>query len=131
MTTSINVTAIIPRFFKHLSATAATVIIAASFFTSPVLAEAVKADTPAKPAAVQQAGSVQQDVAAKGESVNINTADAQTLADRLNGVGIKKAEAIVAYRTQNGAFKAPEDIINVAGIGEAILAKNKDIISVN
>ena len=49
--------------------------------------------------------------------VNINTADAETLA-ALPGIGRVLAERIVAYRRQNGSFRAIEEITNVEGIGE-------------
>lgn len=49
--------------------------------------------------------------------VNINTADAETLA-ALPGIGQVLAERIVAYRRQNGSFRAIEEITNVEGIGE-------------
>jgi len=57
--------------------------------------------------------------------VNINTADAKTIADALNGIGLKKAEAIVQYRTEKGPFKAIEELANVPGIGEKTIEKNK------
>lgn len=57
--------------------------------------------------------------------VNINTADAKTISESLTNIGIKKAEAIVKYRTEKGLFKAPEELTNVAGIGEKTLEKNK------
>ncbi|GAB6142078.1 hypothetical protein JCM14076_28070 [Methylosoma difficile] len=60
--------------------------------------------------------------------VNINTADANTIADALNGIGLKKAEAIVKYREEKGAFKTAEDLLNVPGIGEKTLEKNKSDI---
>lgn len=49
--------------------------------------------------------------------VNINTADAETLA-ALPGIGQVLAKRIVAYRQQNGSFRAIEEITNVEGIGE-------------
>lgn len=58
-------------------------------------------------------------------SVNINTADAATLADGLNGVGIKKAQAIVDYRKTHGAFKSMKDLANVKGISDKLIEKNK------
>lgn len=58
-------------------------------------------------------------------SVNINKADAETLASALVGVGQAKAEAIVAYRAKNGEFKSIEQLADVKGIGEATVAKNK------
>ena len=62
-------------------------------------------------------------------NVNINTADAAALADGLNGVGIKKAQAIVDYRKQHGAFKSMNDLTKVKGINEKLIEKNKDLIT--
>ena len=58
------------------------------------------------------------------EPVNINTADAQALSKNIKGVGLKKAQAIVAYREKNGAFKKIEDLQKVKGIGAKLLEKN-------
>jgi competence protein ComEA len=63
--------------------------------------------------------------------VNINTADAKTISDALSGIGLKKAEAIVKYRTEKGLFKTAEDLTNVKGIGEKTIAKNKKDILVS
>ncbi|MDP2901750.1 MAG: helix-hairpin-helix domain-containing protein [Methylovulum sp.] len=57
--------------------------------------------------------------------VNVNTADAQVIADSLNNIGIKKAEAIVAHRNKNGAFKSIEELGLVSGIGDKTIEKNK------
>jgi competence protein ComEA len=57
--------------------------------------------------------------------VNVNTADAKTIADALSGIGMKKAEAIVKYRTEKGLFKTPEDLTQVKGIGKKTVEKNK------
>ena len=61
--------------------------------------------------------------------ININTADVAALT-QLKGVGAKKAEAIIAWRTANGKFKTVEQLMDVKGIGEAILATNRDKISI-
>ena len=61
--------------------------------------------------------------------VNINTADADTLSSELSGVGLSKAEAIVAYREQHGPYKQVEDLTNVKGIGIATIEKNKTKIT--
>ncbi len=61
-------------------------------------------------------------------TVNVNQATAQELADLLSGVGLKKAEAIVQYREENGNFKSAGDLVNVKGIGEALLERNRDRI---
>jgi competence protein ComEA len=57
--------------------------------------------------------------------VNINSAPASEIAAALTGVGQSKAEAIVAYRKQNGQFKKASDIVQVKGIGNSIFEKNK------
>ncbi len=62
--------------------------------------------------------------------VNIKSADAETIAAELDGVGVSKAQAIVAYRDKNGAFASPEDVLNVKGIGLQILNANRNDILV-
>ena len=57
--------------------------------------------------------------------VNVNTADAKTLAQNIKGIGPKKAQAIVNYRTQYGPFKSGQDLTKVKGIGQKIIDKNK------
>ena len=64
------------------------------------------------------------------DPVNINTADAEELAENLVGVGPKKAQAIIEYRETNGPFFKPEEITNVKGIGPKTLEKNLDDIIV-
>lgn len=64
------------------------------------------------------------------EKVNINTADAATLDRVLINVGASKAEAIVAYRKQNGAFKSADQLAQVKGIGLKTVEKNRDRILV-
>ena len=63
-----------------------------------------------------------------GSKININTASVEELAT-LNKVGDKTAARIVAYREANGPFNSVDDLMNVKGIGEKILLKNKDRIS--
>ncbi|MEF3074320.1 helix-hairpin-helix domain-containing protein [Methylobacter sp. Wu1] len=60
--------------------------------------------------------------------VNINSADAKTISESLSGIGQKKAEAIVKYRTEVGPFKTAEELANVSGIGEKTVQKNKSDI---
>lgn len=67
-------------------------------------------------------------LAALAAPVNINKADAKTIAKELEGVGEVKAEAIVAYRKQHGPFKKPEDLLQVEGIGKSTLEKNRAAI---
>jgi len=63
-------------------------------------------------------------------AVNINTASLSEL-DALPGIGSVKAQAIVDYRTANGPFKTPEDIMKVKGIKEGEFGKLKGQISVS
>ena len=62
------------------------------------------------------------------QTININTASAEMLSTGIKGVGMKKAEAIVAYREANGPFKNKEDLLQVKGIGAKTLEKNWDRI---
>lgn len=62
--------------------------------------------------------------------VDINTADAFALMS-LPGIGQSKADAIIAYRNEHGAFKAPEELMNISGIKEGVYQKIKDSIKVN
>lgn len=59
------------------------------------------------------------------DSVNINKADAATLAKNISGVGPVKAQAIVMYRHKYGPFKSIHDLTKVKGIGEKLVARNK------
>ena len=56
--------------------------------------------------------------------VNVNTADAETIASVLSGVGLKKAQAIVEHREHHGRFDAATDLARVKGIGEATVMRN-------
>ncbi|MBB5207311.1 ComEA family DNA-binding protein [Chiayiivirga flava] len=63
------------------------------------------------------------------DTVDINTADAATLAAVLDGVGDAKAQAIVAYREENGPFQSVDQLAEVKGIGLKTLEKNRDRIA--
>ena len=69
-------------------------------------------------------------LALSAERVNINTADVATLDRVLVNVGPVKAQAIVDYRTANGAFRSPEQLAMVKGIGLKTVEKNRDRIEV-
>ncbi|MBW1605448.1 helix-hairpin-helix domain-containing protein [Lactobacillus sp. Sy-1] len=61
--------------------------------------------------------------------ININTADKEKL-QTITGIGEKKAENIISYREQKGAFKSIEDIKNADGIGDKMFENMKDSITV-
>ena len=74
--------------------------------TAPASAAPLKAD---------ETGSLQ---------VSINTAPAEELARVLNGVGLKKAQAIVSYREEYGPFKTVDDLKQVPGMGSSLVERN-------
>ncbi|AVJ16528.1 ComEA family DNA-binding protein [Serratia rhizosphaerae] len=86
-----------------------------------------------KPGVVQTSAAARTQPQAAGNTaagqeatVSINQASAEQLADTLNGVGLKKAEAIVRYREQNGPFTDIEQLQEVPGIGLALLERNRE-----
>lgn len=103
------------RLFSLLFAVLASLSLAAFAAERPVTEST-------KPAATQLA---QADV------VNLNSADAATLQRELVGIGAGKAQAIVAYRAEHGDFASVDELLEVKGIGEATLEKNRDKLSVD
>ncbi|MBV4366063.1 helix-hairpin-helix domain-containing protein [Erwiniaceae bacterium CMYE1] len=65
-----------------------------------------------------------QKAAASQEQVSINHATAEELSAVMNGVGIKKAQAIISYREQYGPFTQIEQLKEVPGIGNALVERN-------
>jgi competence protein ComEA len=64
------------------------------------------------------------------DPVDINSADAETLASSIDGVGTQKAIAIVQYREANGPFSSVDDLVNVQGIGMKTIDKNRSKLTV-
>jgi competence protein ComEA len=62
--------------------------------------------------------------------VDINSADAATIAKELQGIGLSRAQAIVAYREKNGAFRSAEDLRKIKGIGAKVLERNRGNIRI-
>lgn len=60
--------------------------------------------------------------------VDINQADAKALAEAMDGVGLAKAEAIVAYRNEHGPFQSVDDLAKVHGIGAKTIHANRDAV---
>ena len=65
------------------------------------------------------------------QKVDINQADAATLAASLEGVGMVRAKEIVAYRTMFGSFQSVDELLEVPGIGPATLEKNRSRIVIS
>ena len=97
-------------------------------FSSPVFAKKVELEKSAT-SMVQKKESKNghsQVEADHSDKVNINQANAEELAQKLNGIGAQKAKAIVEYREKYGAFNSVDNILEVQGIGPMFLEKNKD-----
>jgi competence protein ComEA len=116
-------------------ATAAPAAAGGAAAGSPAAAgKAAAAPEPSSPSKKSSSSSASSEKAAAsklapGTKININTASAEEL-DKLPEIGPTKAKAIVDYRTANGKFAAPEDIMKVSGIKEGTYAKIKDYIVV-
>ena len=63
--------------------------------------------------------------------VNVNTADAATIAKALDGIGPAKAAAIVAWREQHGPFKTVDEVGQVKGVGASTLDRNRAAILIS
>ena len=64
------------------------------------------------------------------DSLNINTASAEMLAATIEGVGERKAEAIVRYREEHGPFASVDELLEVSGIGPKTLERSRDKLKV-
>ncbi len=62
--------------------------------------------------------------------ININTASKEELMS-IPGIGETRADAILAYRQENGTFANIEDIMQVQGIKEGMYEKIKNYIKIN
>lgn len=63
--------------------------------------------------------------------VDINLADAKTLAVELRGVGAERAQAIVQYRKEHGPFRTIDELVKVKGIGKKTLEANRSNLILN
>ena len=66
-----------------------------------------------------------QDTTQEETQLDINSADATTIAAALEGVGIVRAQEIVAYREMFGKFRSIDELTEVQGIGPATVEKNR------
>lgn len=77
-------------------------------------------------------GTAQADLAGSGSEdsrININTASMEQLCS-ISGIGQSRAQSIITYREQNGAFGSIEEIMKVSGIKDGLFQKIKDKIKV-
>lgn len=92
-----------------------------------VLADQQLVYIPRKGETVEQTNQTPQ--AGNESKVNINTASAEEL-QTLTGIGEKKAQAIIDYRTQNGNFQSIDQLTEVDGFGEKTVEKLRDSITI-
>ena len=92
-----------------------------------LLAGAMATTMVAPPASAQ--AETPQEPASQALTVNINTADAEILSERLSGVGQSRAEAIIRYREMYGPFESVDELMDVSGVGEGTLARNRAAIT--
>ncbi len=107
--------------FSKLIRSGVFVLMASSSLS--LLASTTPAFAQAQTIAEQAPAEIQPD-----NRVNINTADAETLALALDGIGMAKAQEIIVYREQNGDFKTVDELQNVRGIGKATVERNRSRI---
>ena len=114
---------VLPTQNAYLCALVFTVFTSFSLAGTAAPAPSLNVDSPIQSAA-------QIDIAAQNAKVNLNAADAQTLRLNLFGIGAAKAKAIVAYRESNGPFMAVDELLEVKGIGKALMEKNRDRLEI-
>lgn len=92
-------------------------------------ANSAAASAPAASASASSSASSSTSGAASGDLINLNTATASDL-QKLNGIGEKKAEQIIAYRQEKGSFKSVDELKEVSGIGDKTFAAIKDQLTI-
>ena len=98
------------------------VVVAANPATTPVTTPAANAKS--KPAAPARTPRPTITI------INLNTADAATLARDMDGIGETKARAIVEHRKSKGAFRSVDELALVKGIGSKTLERNRSRLTV-
>jgi len=90
-----------------------------------VLAACLLACAPVVMAAQADVEATQQNM-----QLDINKADASAIAAALEGVGMVKAQEIVAYREMFGSFTSLDELLEVKGIGVATVERNRHRIMI-
>jgi competence protein ComEA len=103
----------------HLSSRPVLLALLVSSLFAALLASASASAAPDRPEPMQTIA------LATANPVNINSANAEQLAEALFGIGAAKAAEIVAYRQQHGSFSSVEELLNIKGIGRKTLERNR------
>ena len=62
---------------------------------------------------------------AEAGPINLNAADAATLASELKGVGKVKAQAIIEFRQKHGPFRSVDELAQVKGFSQKLIDRNR------
>ncbi|MHA6193677.1 ComEA family DNA-binding protein [Pseudomonas wadenswilerensis] len=102
-----------------------------AYFASLLLALVATVSLPlsAAPTALEPTRTITTELSTS--ALDLNKADAATLQSQLSGIGKTKAEAIVAYREEHGDFASVDELLEIKGIGKALLERNRDKLTVN
>ncbi|REL27196.1 ComEA family DNA-binding protein [Thalassotalea euphylliae] len=95
----------------------ATLVAALPLFSTPSFANDIS-----EPSASVSAVVIQQ-------PIDVNKATIEQLV-LLKGIGKKKAQAIIDYRSENGGFISVDDLTNVKGIGDRFIENNRHLIKI-
>ncbi|PZW86989.1 competence protein ComEA [Pseudomonas sp. 2848] len=98
-----------------------------SYFMLPLLAAASSSLSAAPASAVPTPAAIVSEIPS---ILDLNTADAGSLQSALIGIGKSKAQAIIDYREEHGAFASVDELLEVKGIGQALLDRNRDRLTV-
>lgn len=96
-----------------------------SVSVAAIAAPSVRSEASSAPAVTEVLSTTQ------AGKIDLNVADASTLQKELSGIGEAKAQAIVAYRETNGPFASVDELLEVKGIGKAILDRNREKLEAN
>lgn len=119
-------------FITSVTAIAFTSMLSVLVLVNTASAASIDNKKPVIDKSIQQHKNVSKETSSQSEvmsRVSVNNADAQMLSDSLKGVGLKKAQAIVEWREQNGNFVALEQLLEVKGIGEKTLQANRPLMT--
>jgi len=83
----------------------------------------------AEPAPAQAVADCATTAAAPAKLVDLNSADESALL-ALPGIGPARARAIIAYRTSHGAFHSLSQLLQIKGIGRALLKQLRPLVAV-
>lgn len=107
-----------------------TLLLILALIGSGISSQALAATAPAKaatetmPSAAEKSAAPTKNEPLSSDKISINSASAEELAHVMNGVGLKKAQAIISYREEFGPFKSIDELRQVPGMGGTLVERN-------